>query len=122
MRYTLRGARLIDAATDTAAGDVTIDGARIAAAGRATARPGTVIAADGMLVVPGFIDVHTHGGGGCNLHTTAPGRAAVRPAAAMRTPATVMSPAAVSLAASIKRAPRSVYLMGATPCAPSRSR
>jgi N-acetylglucosamine-6-phosphate deacetylase len=72
MRYTLRGARLIDAATDTAAGDVTIDGARIAAAGRATARPGTVIAADGMIVVPGFIDVHTHGGGGCNLHTTDP--------------------------------------------------
>lgn len=72
MRYTLRGARLIDAATDLAAGDVTIDGARIAAAGRTTARPGAVIAAEGMIVVPGFIDVHTHGGGGCNLHTTAP--------------------------------------------------
>lgn len=72
MRYTLRGARLIDAATDLAAGDVTLDGGRIAAAGRATARPGAVIAADGMIVVPGFIDVHTHGGGGSNLHTTDP--------------------------------------------------
>lgn len=72
MRYTLRGARLIDAASDTAAGDITVAGARIAAAGRTAARPGAVIAADGLIVVPGFIDVHTHGGGGCNLHTSAP--------------------------------------------------
>jgi N-acetylglucosamine-6-phosphate deacetylase len=72
MRYTLRGARLIDAATDLAAGDITVAGARIAATGRATARAGAVIAADGMIIVPGFIDVHTHGGGGCNLHTTTP--------------------------------------------------
>src|SRR5690242_14393270 len=72
MRYTLRGARLIDAASDTATGDITVAGARIAAAGRTAARLGAVIAADGLIVVPGFIDVHTHGGGGCNLHTSAP--------------------------------------------------
>lgn len=72
MRYTLRGARLVDAVTDLDAGDVTVDGDRIAVAGRASAHPGTVIAAEGLIVAPGFIDVHTHGGGGCNLHTTAP--------------------------------------------------
>src|SRR5262245_25471672 len=72
MRYTLRGAHLIDAVSDLPESDVTIDGAHIAALGRGARRPGLVIEATGMLVVPGFLDVHTHGGGGYNLHTTAP--------------------------------------------------
>src|SRR5262245_21419639 len=72
MRYTLHGAHLVDAVTDLPESDVTIDGARIGALARGTRRPGDIIDAAGMLVVPGLLDVHTHGGGGYNLHTTAP--------------------------------------------------
>ena len=74
MRFTLRGARLVDAATDIPGGDITIDGTYIQAVGDATEAEtfGTVgrsIDATNMIVMPGFIDVHTHGGGGFNLHT-----------------------------------------------------
>src|SRR5260370_29056910 len=77
MRFTLRDARLIDAATDIARGAISIDGARIDAVesedgGNANHRvpsPDTTVDARGMIVMPGFIDVHTHGGGGYNLHT-----------------------------------------------------
>ncbi len=79
MRFTLQNAHLIDAAIDIASGEIIIDGARIQAVldrvnaadslseqdeGRIT------IDATGMIVMPGLIDVHTHGGGGFNLHTT----------------------------------------------------
>ncbi len=77
MRFTLRDARLIDAATDIARGAISIDGARIDAVesedgGNAMIRvppPDTTIDARGTIIMPGFIDVHTHGGGGYNLHT-----------------------------------------------------
>jgi N-acetylglucosamine-6-phosphate deacetylase len=72
MRFTLRGARLIDAFTDIPEGDVTVEDGRIVALGSPQGRPGKTIDATGMLIVPGFIDVHTHGGGGFNLHTTDP--------------------------------------------------
>ncbi|HEV8193540.1 MAG TPA: N-acetylglucosamine-6-phosphate deacetylase [Ktedonobacterales bacterium] len=72
MRFTLRGARLVDAFTDIPEGDVTVEDGRIVAVGSPQARPGTIIDAAGMLLAPGFIDVHTHGGGGFNLHTTEP--------------------------------------------------
>ena len=76
MRFTMRNAHLIDAATDIARGEIVIDAGSIQAvrdvgnaAGNQDDR-GSVIDATGMIVMPGFIDVHTHGGGGFNLHTT----------------------------------------------------
>jgi N-acetylglucosamine-6-phosphate deacetylase len=70
MRFTLRGARLVDATTDMSESDITIDGTRIQAVGRTHDAVDNVIDAVGSIVMPGFIDVHTHGGGGFNLHTT----------------------------------------------------
>ncbi|HEV2472024.1 MAG TPA: amidohydrolase family protein, partial [Chthonomonadales bacterium] len=85
MRFTLRNAHLVDAARDISRGEIVIDGARIQSVahsddmGKAAedlseqgGQDGGEIAidADGMIVMPGFIDVHTHGGGGFNLHTT----------------------------------------------------
>lgn len=69
MDFTLRGARLVDAEMDLAAGALTVAGGSIRAVGAAPAPDERVIDAHGLLVTPGFIDVHTHGGGGCNLHT-----------------------------------------------------
>jgi N-acetylglucosamine-6-phosphate deacetylase len=70
MRFTLRGARLVDAKMDQAEGDITVDGAHIEQVGEGAASSGKEIDASQMLVMPGFIDVHTHGGGGFELHTT----------------------------------------------------
>ncbi len=73
MRFTLRDAHLIDAATDIERGNITVDGQYIRSvrsSNQSTDPDGASIDASGMLVVPGFIDVHTHGGGGFNLHTT----------------------------------------------------
>lgn len=69
MQCTLRGARLIDATLDIPRGDISINGARIQYVGHSSEAQEQVIEADNMIVMPGFIDVHTHGGGGFNLHT-----------------------------------------------------
>ena len=73
MRFTLHDARLIDATSDIAHSDITVVGTQIHALshpGDVAGEQGNIIDASDMLVVPGFIDVHTHGGGGYNLHTT----------------------------------------------------
>src|SRR5205807_458614 len=73
MPFTLCDARLIDVTADIACGSITIDGTRIQSVERPEYSPGQqedIIDATGMIVMPGFIDVHTHGGGGYNLHTT----------------------------------------------------
>ena len=81
MRFKLRGARLVDASTDLAAGDIVIADDTLAAV--AASMPGadpdhdgdpemTAIPVDDMIITPGFLDAHTHGGGGFNLHTDDP--------------------------------------------------
>jgi len=70
MRLTLRGTRLVDATMDLAKGDITIEGAHIDQVGPSNEAPGKVLDASQVIVMPGFIDVHTHGGGGFELHTT----------------------------------------------------
>lgn len=81
MRFKLRGARLVDASTDLAAGDIVIADDTLAAV--AASMPGagadhdgdpemTTIPVDNMIITPGFLDAHTHGGGGFNLHTDDP--------------------------------------------------
>ncbi len=69
MRLTLRGARLVDAAGDRPGADLVIEGGQIHAVGHPRGAPGQVVEAADAIVTPGFIDVHTHGGGGYNLHT-----------------------------------------------------
>ena len=70
MRFTLRGARLVDANMDLAEGEITIDGAHIEEVGEKSTTPGRVLDASQAIIMPGFIEVHTHGGGGFELHTT----------------------------------------------------
>lgn len=69
MRVTLRGAHLVDAVAELPGGDITFEDAQILAVGAPSDTPGIVIDTTDMIVMPGFIDVHTHGGGGYNLHT-----------------------------------------------------
>ncbi len=70
MRFTIRGARLVDASLDVPEGDIAIDDARIRAVGQVEDMRGSSIDATNTIVMPGFIDVHTHGGGGFSLHTS----------------------------------------------------
>ncbi len=72
MGFTICGARLVDADGEIPSGFVTVEGARIRAVGHALPALGEVIDATDMVVTPGFVDVHTHGGGSFSLHTTDP--------------------------------------------------
>src|SRR5690348_10035295 len=72
MGITLRGVRIVDATMDVPSGDITVDGEHILAVGQSTESWGESIDASDAIIMPGFIDVHTHGGGGFNLHTTDP--------------------------------------------------
>jgi N-acetylglucosamine-6-phosphate deacetylase len=73
MRFTLHDAHLIDTTTDIVRGAITVDGTHIQAIESPEYSPNqqdSIIDVTDMIVMPGFIDVHTHGGGGYNLHTT----------------------------------------------------
>ncbi len=73
MRFTLLNARLIDATTDISHGAITIEDTHIQAVeylDYSDPQRALIIDASGMIVIPGFIDVHTHGGGGYSLQTT----------------------------------------------------
>ena len=69
MQFTLRGARLVDATMDRVDSAVTIDGASIQGVETNDTRGQQVIDASDAIITPGFVEVHTHGGGGFNLHT-----------------------------------------------------
>jgi N-acyl-D-aspartate/D-glutamate deacylase len=57
----LRAGAIVDGSGAPAfTGDVAIDGGRIVAVGRASGPARRIIDADGLLVTPGFVDVHTH--------------------------------------------------------------
>ncbi len=70
MQFTLHGARLVDATMDISRGDISIAAEHIQSLGHVPATEGNSIDATDAIVMPGFIEVHTHGGGGFNLHTT----------------------------------------------------
>ncbi|MDI3340070.1 MAG: N-acetylglucosamine-6-phosphate deacetylase [Sphaerobacter sp.] len=72
MALTIEGARLVDAAGEQPAARLVIEGGRIVDVGPEAAPRGRRVDARGMIVTPGFIDLHTHGGGGFALHTTDP--------------------------------------------------
>jgi N-acetylglucosamine-6-phosphate deacetylase len=75
MRFMLRGARLVDASTDRASGAVIVDDGKLEALTddmRDANSEMPTFDADEMILTPGFMDIHTHGGGGFNLHTSDP--------------------------------------------------
>ena len=57
----IRGGTIIDGTGRKAfAGDVVVDGGRITAVGDKAGPARRDIAADGLLVTPGWVDIHTH--------------------------------------------------------------
>lgn len=67
----LRGGRVVTPA-GVVEGDVLVDDGRIAAVGAGVAT-GAAVELAGRWVLPGFIDVHVHGGGGAQCNTSDPG-------------------------------------------------
>ena len=57
----IRGGTIIDGTGRAAfSGDVAVDGGRVTAIGGKAGPARREIAADGLLVTPGWVDVHTH--------------------------------------------------------------
>ena len=57
----IRGAKLVDGTgSDARTADVAVDGDRISEVGRVTGEGKRTIDADGLLLTPGFVDIHTH--------------------------------------------------------------
>src|SRR5262245_59586880 len=57
----IRGGTIVDGSGAPAfTGDVAIDDSRIVAVGRVESRGYRTLDADGLLITPGFVDIHTH--------------------------------------------------------------
>jgi N-acetylglucosamine-6-phosphate deacetylase len=70
MHVTLANVRLVDAGSERLGATISLRDGRIVA--KAADAAGVQVDASDMIVTPGFIDVHTHGGGGYSLHTDDP--------------------------------------------------
>jgi N-acetylglucosamine-6-phosphate deacetylase len=68
MSITFTNARMVDAAGERR-GSLRVAEGRIAAIGAELPADGEVVDLGGRIIIPGFVDVHTHGGGGFSLHT-----------------------------------------------------
>jgi N-acetylglucosamine-6-phosphate deacetylase len=67
MNYLVRRARIVGR-HEVAEADLLIENGRIAAAGRVGRAPGAkVISGAGLYALPGFVDIHVHGGAGFDL-------------------------------------------------------
>ena len=69
MTLLLRAGRVVTASADHAPGWVHVDGDRVAAVGEGhgPSTPGEVLDLGDAVVTPGFVDVHSHGGGGVHF-------------------------------------------------------
>ena len=63
----IRGARVVTPGRDLGVTDVVVDGGRIAAVGGGAATGGETVDATGLTLLPGFIDIHSHGRGGADF-------------------------------------------------------
>ena len=63
----IRGARVVTPGRDLGVTDVVVDGERIAAVGGGAATGGETVDATGLTLLPGFIDIHSHGRGGADF-------------------------------------------------------
>lgn len=73
----LHSARLVSGGTEVADGYVAFTGSTVTAAGTGDGwralQPVDAVDTAGALLVPGFIDIHGHGGGGCSFDSDADG-------------------------------------------------
>src|SRR5687767_13348697 len=72
MRFILNNATLVDASGEQLGSQITINGGKIISVDPARQIGENAVDAEGAIITPGFIDIHTHGGGGFSLHTGDP--------------------------------------------------
>ncbi len=72
MLLTLAGGEVIDGGVRHTGTSITIAHGQITARGPHKPSDSLVLDVSGLLLLPGFVDLHTHGGGGFSLHTKDP--------------------------------------------------